>query len=262
MTRTPHILWADDEIDLLKPHILFLQGKGYDVTGFTDGASLIEALEEDPLCAASWSLHIPRADCHPMEWRMLAEHPPFQADRSAVQSARGNPEYDRDPEAHQSLSNNAAAYRRDVLLRWPFPDVTFAEDRAWAGEVLDAGWRTALVRDSVVRHSHSYSPWVNLRRNFDHWRAMAEELGQHDDFGLTEGWRASFREADRDLDFWAEHTGRSRSEVARRWGLAAVLYHLGAFTGRWLGSRARWLPGSVSDRLSMHTLPDPRRARS
>ena len=26
------ILWADDEIDLLKPHILFLQQKGYDVT--------------------------------------------------------------------------------------------------------------------------------------------------------------------------------------------------------------------------------------
>ena len=49
MTRTPHILWADDEIDLLKPHILFLQGKdGYDVTGRRDGP-LIEALEEDRL---------------------------------------------------------------------------------------------------------------------------------------------------------------------------------------------------------------------
>ena len=24
------ILWADDEIDLLKPHILFLQNKGYE----------------------------------------------------------------------------------------------------------------------------------------------------------------------------------------------------------------------------------------
>ena len=47
MTRTPHILWADDEIDLLKPHILFLERKGYEVTGFTDGASLLEALEED-----------------------------------------------------------------------------------------------------------------------------------------------------------------------------------------------------------------------
>lgn len=47
MTRTPHILWADDEIDLLKPHIIFLQAKGYEVTGFTDGAALLEALEDE-----------------------------------------------------------------------------------------------------------------------------------------------------------------------------------------------------------------------
>jgi hypothetical protein len=26
---TYKILWADDEIDLLKPYILFLEGKGY-----------------------------------------------------------------------------------------------------------------------------------------------------------------------------------------------------------------------------------------
>ena len=26
-----HILWADDEIDLLKPHILFLKNKGYEI---------------------------------------------------------------------------------------------------------------------------------------------------------------------------------------------------------------------------------------
>jgi DNA-binding response OmpR family regulator len=36
------ILWADDEIDLLKPHVLFLKEKGYEVTTATSG---IEALE-------------------------------------------------------------------------------------------------------------------------------------------------------------------------------------------------------------------------
>ena len=25
------ILWVDDEVELLKPHVLFLQGKGYEV---------------------------------------------------------------------------------------------------------------------------------------------------------------------------------------------------------------------------------------
>ena len=38
------ILWADDEIDLLKPHILFLQNKGYDVETVTNGRDAIDAL--------------------------------------------------------------------------------------------------------------------------------------------------------------------------------------------------------------------------
>ena len=37
------ILWADDEIDLLKPHILFLEEKGYEVIPVTSGS---EALDE------------------------------------------------------------------------------------------------------------------------------------------------------------------------------------------------------------------------
>ena len=31
------ILWADDEIDLLKPHLLFLEKKGYDVVTANNG---------------------------------------------------------------------------------------------------------------------------------------------------------------------------------------------------------------------------------
>ena len=38
------ILWADDEIDLLKPHILFLQNKGYEVETVTNGRDALDAL--------------------------------------------------------------------------------------------------------------------------------------------------------------------------------------------------------------------------
>ncbi len=41
-----NILWADDEIDLLKPHILFLNDRGYDITPVTSGADAIEACEK------------------------------------------------------------------------------------------------------------------------------------------------------------------------------------------------------------------------
>ena len=37
------LLWADDEIELLNAHIIFLKGKGYDVTTVTNGPDAIEA---------------------------------------------------------------------------------------------------------------------------------------------------------------------------------------------------------------------------
>lgn len=40
--RKVHILWTDDEIDLLRPHILFLNEKGYEVTTASNGSDAIE----------------------------------------------------------------------------------------------------------------------------------------------------------------------------------------------------------------------------
>lgn len=40
------ILWADDEIELLKPHILFLESKGYSVDRVTNGMDAIDKVEE------------------------------------------------------------------------------------------------------------------------------------------------------------------------------------------------------------------------
>ena len=41
------ILWADDEIDLLKPHILFLEEKGYQVLSTQSGDAALDILEEE-----------------------------------------------------------------------------------------------------------------------------------------------------------------------------------------------------------------------
>ena len=40
------ILWVDDEIDLLKPHLLFLEKKNYDVTTCNNGQDAIDLFEE------------------------------------------------------------------------------------------------------------------------------------------------------------------------------------------------------------------------
>ena len=43
-----HILWADDEIDLLKPHILFLKEKGYEVHTANSGDDALDMVKERP----------------------------------------------------------------------------------------------------------------------------------------------------------------------------------------------------------------------
>jgi len=40
------ILWADDEIDLLKPHIIFLENKGYQITPVNNGSEAVDLCKE------------------------------------------------------------------------------------------------------------------------------------------------------------------------------------------------------------------------
>ena len=40
------ILWVDDEIDLLKPHVMFLQGKGFEVATANNGVEALEIIQQ------------------------------------------------------------------------------------------------------------------------------------------------------------------------------------------------------------------------
>ena len=48
MTSQQRILWADDEIDLLKPHILFLRNRGYDVVTANNGRDALDMAMAEP----------------------------------------------------------------------------------------------------------------------------------------------------------------------------------------------------------------------
>ena len=41
------ILWVDDEIDLLKPHIIFLQSKGYEIATSNNGNDAIDMVDKN-----------------------------------------------------------------------------------------------------------------------------------------------------------------------------------------------------------------------
>ena len=45
-TEKINILWADDEIDLLKPHIMFLEERGYKLVTANNGATALDLVSE------------------------------------------------------------------------------------------------------------------------------------------------------------------------------------------------------------------------
>ena len=53
------ILWADDEIDLLKPHILFLEQRGYDITPVNNGTDAVEKCDEKHFDVVFLDEHMP-----------------------------------------------------------------------------------------------------------------------------------------------------------------------------------------------------------
>lgn len=53
------ILWADDEIDLLKPHIIFLEQKGYDVHVTNNGNEALDMINKNPYDIIFLDEHMP-----------------------------------------------------------------------------------------------------------------------------------------------------------------------------------------------------------
>lgn len=214
-------------------------------------ANLIAPLRRDPTVAGTYGRHLPRPRCHPMEWRRIVELELSGRPESRVNSAVGNPEYARDPAFYYFFSNVSSALRRQIWERFPLPEVEFGEDQLWAKQVLEAGYKTVYCADSLVYHSHSYSPWTNFCRHFDHFLAFRGPSRQPSQLALNECVPAAFRAARADLAFWYRQNGHSKTRVLLRWAFPAVSWHLAANFGIWLGERADRLPNRLCLFLSL-----------
>ena len=56
------ILWADDEIDLLEAHVLFLGQHGYQVTGVTNGDDALSKVDSESFDCVLLDEHMPGLD--------------------------------------------------------------------------------------------------------------------------------------------------------------------------------------------------------
>ena len=211
---------------------------------------LLAPLLADPLIVGAYSRHLPRPTCHPMEWRRIVQEELSGLSQSRVNSLVDNPDYAQNPASFYFFSNVSSVLRRSVWQRDPFPEVEFGEDQLWAKRILEAGYKTAYCADSLVSHSHGYGPWTNLRRHFDHARAM-NNFGHASRLSLRHALPLAWSTARRDLSFWRWLKKQGRLRVGLRWGGLALAWHLAALSGIWLGERKNKLTPQLVRRLSL-----------
>ena len=75
--------------------------------------------------------------------------------------------------------NVTSAYRREILLQFPFPRIDFAEDIFWAREMLLKGYTLGHIDEARVFHYHHYKPEFILPRYFSVY------YFEHKAFGLN-----------------------------------------------------------------------------
>ena len=212
--------------------------------------NLLAPLRHDPSIVGVYSRHIPRPDCHPMEWHRIVEYEFHGKLESRVHAMIDNPDYERNRYLYRFFANTSSVLRRSFWEHSPFPEVDFAEDQAWADQVLKAGCKTAYAADSIVIHSHSYGPWANFCRHFEHAVAMHKLFGDPPQRSLQECLTGALRVAKLDLLFWRRQKGYSKAEVLKQWAGPAVNWHLAGNIGYWLGEQVERLPRWLVRRLS------------
>ena len=138
---------------------------------------------------------------------------------------------------------------RTAWERAPFREVSYAEDRLLAMDMLRAGYAKAYVPDALVLHSHDYGTLQELRRCFDEWRALREVYGWREPARpaeLVRGLRGQLAYARGNLD-----AGERASAASRATLLAVARHHVARTTGALLGSRADVIPPRVRGLLSL-----------
>lgn len=92
------------------------------------------------------------------------------------------------PDAKQAVcrwDDVTAMYRKDVLLKIPFREVSFAEDALWAQDAVRAGYGIVYNSRAKVFHYHHENPSFVFRRSFTVFYHF------HKFFGVKPAYRAN-----------------------------------------------------------------------
>jgi len=168
--RKDKILWADDEIDLLKPHILFLEEKGYEVVPVVSGQDAIDCCKEQPFDLIFLDENMPGLS----GLETLTYIKQFYPEVPVVMVTKSEEESIMD----QAIGNKMA----DYLIKPVNPNQLFLTIKKnihktnIINETTTSNYQQEFKRiSSQIYNSDSANDWIEIYKKMIYWELILEE---------------------------------------------------------------------------------------
>lgn len=171
MESVKRVLWADDEIDLLRPHIMFLEGKGYDVTAVANGDDAVDLVRDGRFDVVLLDENMPGRD----GLETLAAIQEITPGLPAIMITKSEEERLMDEAIGKEI--------RDYLIKPVNPSqIHLALKRIFEGAVIR---RSSLTRDYVKAMAETQSllggrlgadDWLEVGARLAYWDLQMEEI--------------------------------------------------------------------------------------
>ena len=172
------ILWVDDEVELLKPHCLFLEKKGYTTTTMNNATDAIELLEEENFSAILLDENMPGMG----GLEALAAMKQIRPNTPVVMVTKNEEEH--------IMEEAIGSHIADYLIKPVNPNQILLSLK----KILDGS--KIITEKAVVnyqmefRHiamdlmnSRDYTDWINIYKKLVHWEINLENI---DDTGMLQ----------------------------------------------------------------------------
>jgi len=172
------ILWVDDEIDLLKPHILFLEKKGYKLTTCTNGTDAIDFVKESNFDIIFLDENMPGIN----GLETLAEIKQIRSNLPVVMITKSEEEYIME----EAIGSKIA----DYLIKPVNPNQILLslkknlDHSRLVSEKTTSNYQQEFRKISMDLMSvNSYEEWIDLYKKLVHWELELENIN---DSGMLE----------------------------------------------------------------------------
>ncbi len=175
------ILWVDDEIDLLKPHILFLESKGYRLTTAQGGQEALDEVEQHPFDIVFLDENMPGLS----GLETLSEIKQRDASLPVVMITKSEEEYIME----EAIGSKIADYLikpvnpHQILLslKKNLDNSRLVSERTTANYQQE--FRKIAMDLSTV---NSYEEWTELYKKLMYWELQLEEIEDQSMFEILE----------------------------------------------------------------------------